>query len=594
MLKKLPFLYISLLLILTIAPSIPAADQTVFGPKNLTIGWFRFHLSLHRFKVDAPGDGTLMVVKNSPGNKYRGGFVIFNGRFIPLRNFFSGRETIFEKDIRLRPTNRFVVFFRGVSRAFLTLEIKKISAISLPEVTFTADPASITRGQFSTLTWRSKNATSCIIAPGIGNVELSGSTRVTPRETTVYTLTATGPGGTVSETVTVNVANTPPVADAGADQNVYVRDIVFLDGSGSKDVDEDPLDYQWSFISVPQDSSATISDSSLPNPSFLPDRPGIYRIQLVVNDGAADSDPDSVEITATLKMVDVPAVVGMHLSEAEAAIAATGLTLGDVTTEYNETVPEDHVISQDPAAGNSVQENSPVNLTVSLGPLPPPPTASIVCFPASIQLGDSAELSWSSTDATEAFLEPDIGSVPVNGRLSVSPAATTRYTITVTGPAGTATDSVSVAVMSPDDIDYGLSLDEQQGGGGLVGETVRILNGNMVEFREDLNFASPHRSGLSFAATYNSRSSIKTSLGHGWSHSYSATLDPAYELAGETYLQIVDPTGRVAYFKEQSAGIYTGQFHERTRVVAEAGGYVWHRLDGVRYGYSDSGTLLWL
>jgi hypothetical protein len=93
MLKKRPFLFITLLIIFSITPAISAADQTVFGPKNLTIGWWRFHLSLQRFKVDAPGDGTLIVVKNSPGNKYRGGFLIFNGRFIPLRIgylYFSG------------------------------------------------------------------------------------------------------------------------------------------------------------------------------------------------------------------------------------------------------------------------------------------------------------------------------------------------------------------------------------------------------------------------------------------------------------------------------------------------------------------------
>src|SRR4051794_693203 len=76
---------------------------------------------------------------------------------------------------------------------------------------FTAEPTSIQRGQTSTLRWEvTGNVTSVSINQGIGTVQSTGSSRVTPSDSTTYTLTATGPGGTGSLTATVNVSAPPP------------------------------------------------------------------------------------------------------------------------------------------------------------------------------------------------------------------------------------------------------------------------------------------------------------------------------------------------------------------------------------------------
>jgi len=50
------------------------------------------------------------------------------------------------------------------------------------------------------------------------------------------------------------------VADAGPDRTVSVGDTVKLDGSGSRDPNNDPLTFFWSFTSKPLDSTATLSD----------------------------------------------------------------------------------------------------------------------------------------------------------------------------------------------------------------------------------------------------------------------------------------------------------------------------------------------
>ena len=74
-----------------------------------------------------------------------------------------------------------------------------------PTVTFIADPEYIPPNGSSTLTWTTKNATSVSIDQGIGAVDLNGSLAVSPLSETIYTLTAIGPGGTTSASVTVKM-----------------------------------------------------------------------------------------------------------------------------------------------------------------------------------------------------------------------------------------------------------------------------------------------------------------------------------------------------------------------------------------------------
>ena len=92
-------------------------------------------------------------------------------------------------------------------------------------------------------------------------------------------------------------ANQPPVAEAGSGQSVAVDSLVTLDGSGSSDADGDPLTYSWSFVLMPEGSTASLSAAGSVMPNFVADQPGTYRVQLIVNDGQADSGPDVVEIS---------------------------------------------------------------------------------------------------------------------------------------------------------------------------------------------------------------------------------------------------------------------------------------------------------
>lgn len=85
-----------------------------------------------------------------------------------------------------------------------------------PTVNLTAVPSTIESGQSVTLSWTSENATSLDLQPGVGAVQSSGSTSVSPTESTTYTLTAKGEGGEATSTarVTVTTAQPPPPPEA--------------------------------------------------------------------------------------------------------------------------------------------------------------------------------------------------------------------------------------------------------------------------------------------------------------------------------------------------------------------------------------------
>jgi peptidoglycan-associated lipoprotein len=86
-------------------------------------------------------------------------------------------------------------------------------------------------------------------------------------------------------------------------------------------------------------------------------------------------------------------------------------------------------------------------------PPPPPaaarPTVTLQASPSSINKGESATLSWNSTDATQLSIAPDVGDVTAQGSTKVSPSDSTTYTITATGPGGSASATATVTVNAP-------------------------------------------------------------------------------------------------------------------------------------------------
>lgn len=108
-------------------------------------------------------------------------------------------------------------------------------AAARPTVTLQASPTSINKGESSTLTWNSTDATQLSIAPEVGAVTAQGSTKVTPSDSTTYTITATGPGGSATATAEVSVNAPPPPPPPKAEPSL---DELFL-----KEVQDAYFDY---------------------------------------------------------------------------------------------------------------------------------------------------------------------------------------------------------------------------------------------------------------------------------------------------------------------------------------------------------------
>ena len=100
-------------------------------------------------------------------------------------------------------------------------------------------------------------------------------------------------------------------------------------------------------------------------------------------------------------------------------------------------------------------ELEPDGAIVTFNTLPPAvidpirPTVTLSASPPSIDWGDTATLTWSSTNAVGATITPEVGEVEPSGSREVSPAVTTTYRITVMSAYGVtakASTEIQVAV----------------------------------------------------------------------------------------------------------------------------------------------------
>jgi len=81
-------------------------------------------------------------------------------------------------------------------------------------------------------------------------------------------------------------------------------------------------------------------------------------------------------------------------------------------------------------------------------PAPPAPTASISVSPSSIQAGQSASVTWQTSNATDVSID-GIGAVQPNGSQSVSPTDSTTYHLTAKGAGGTQEATARLTVTQP-------------------------------------------------------------------------------------------------------------------------------------------------
>ncbi|MDR2579934.1 MAG: hypothetical protein LBC85_02955, partial [Fibromonadaceae bacterium] len=133
---------------------------------------------------------------------------------------------------RVRPTESttYIITATGEGGTKTELVEVEIEAADGPTIVFSVSPETILKGQTTTLTWMTTNATEVSIE-GIGKVSAQGTRRVKPSETTTYVITATGEGGTKTESVEIEVEE--PVIEA----KVNLKGVNFLSGRAELTLD---------------------------------------------------------------------------------------------------------------------------------------------------------------------------------------------------------------------------------------------------------------------------------------------------------------------------------------------------------------------
>jgi hypothetical protein len=98
--------------------------------------------------------------------------------------------------------------------------------------------------------------------------------------------------------IVASIANSIPVANAGAKQFVVVGATVTLDGTYSTDADiNDEIKFKW-VLQKPFNSTAVLSSTTSARPTFTAAVAGDYVAQLIVYDGKVDSAPAFVTVVA--------------------------------------------------------------------------------------------------------------------------------------------------------------------------------------------------------------------------------------------------------------------------------------------------------
>jgi hypothetical protein len=120
-------------------------------------------------------------------------------------------------------------FTAGIASAQVVVAPPKINS-------FGADPANINCGQTSNLGWHTTDVVDTTIDNGANGGPANGSAAVSPHATTTYTLTATGPGGTVTSTTALNVNIVVTGSITASPSDLHYRKIgdkVITDDSGT-------------------------------------------------------------------------------------------------------------------------------------------------------------------------------------------------------------------------------------------------------------------------------------------------------------------------------------------------------------------------
>ena len=303
------------------------------------------------------------------------------------------------------------------------------------------------------ITWTSANATYCTVSPsgwtGISGGQPSGN--LTSSRT--YSVNCTGPGGSASDSVTVNVqgAPQPPTADikaGGSDTTITIpqNTATQITWSSTNATSCTVSPAGWTGISGDQ-SSGNLSNSqtysvNCTGPGGSASDSVTVNIQNQQPAPTADIKANSYDYTITIPYNTQANITWTSANATYCTISPTGWT-GTYGAQYSGSFTYSRTYSVNcTGPGGSASDSVTVNITQ-----PNLPTVDIVANPRNINQGQNSVLSWTSTNADTCSASNGwSGGKSTYGSESVSPSYTTTYRITCANQYGIAEDTDTVTV----------------------------------------------------------------------------------------------------------------------------------------------------
>jgi serine/threonine-protein kinase len=119
---------------------------------------------------------------------------------------------------------------------------------------------------------------------------------------------------------------------------------------------------------------AKLKDAGLTNYEFIEttsetvEEGRVIKISPTAGTAVPASEKILVYISTGTAKVTVPAILNVSQETAQSMLEAEGLTLGDVSYDYSDTIDENLVISTSPSVGSQVEKGSAVSVVISRGP----------------------------------------------------------------------------------------------------------------------------------------------------------------------------------------------------------------------------------
>ncbi|MDY6905890.1 MAG: PASTA domain-containing protein, partial [Thermodesulfobacteriota bacterium] len=427
--------------------SIFATEITAFGPKTYLRTKGAPNIYNDTFSAfDIQGE---LIIRNGRENdKHRvtSAVITINGAPVFVPRDFKQHKYLMTCPINLAETNTLEVELRSKPGTYLEIEIRHEAVY--PTVSLQAEPASIVQGETATLSWTSTDATTCSISPDIGDVATSGTMPVSPEQTTTYTITATGLGGTETAQATVTVVPVPTVDFTVTPDTVTASETADLTWSTTN----------ADTVTGRQTAGDTVTEETLPasgSSTVAPQQTTTYTI-IAAGPGGETAASATVTVVHPAPEVSITASPPGIYQGGTSALSWSAANATDLTIDNGigaVTLSGDHEVSPDQTTTYTLTATGPggtatASATVSVSPAPP--QIAFVANPEKIYPNDTATLIWDSFNANTCEITPDIGPVDLDGTHDVTLSATTTYTITTTGPGGTVTADTTVIVTGSD------------------------------------------------------------------------------------------------------------------------------------------------